>query len=212
MKFAFLKITFLLLSATPAFANQVALSYSQGFFAMIVGLPNDGKENELKASGYNYGPQLDASFLLGDEFGLLAGFAHGTVYESFSYKSTNAEKEFFESDYKYRGLKLGGWKQVDGGNLIQANLLYAKGDFHFFGKEPAVEGRTIPASMLEMEVRGLVSFFEIQKVKIDFLGGLKFFKIFLPEFTYNGRTHQSYEDQNNSKFQIMVGLGLRNIF
>lgn len=195
----------------PAFADQVALSYSSGFFAMIVGLPNDGKENELKGAGYNYGPQFDVSYLRGNELGVLAGIAHGTVYEDFSYKPTNADKEFFESDFKYRGLKLGAWKLVDGKDLIQINFVYARGDFHFFGKDPSVTGRSMPANMLEMEVRGLMSFYEIQKVKIDFIGGMKVFKIFLPEFTYNGRTHQSYEDQNNSKFQITVGLGLRNV-
>lgn len=207
----FLSFLFFLLSSKPAFADQVALSFSPGFFAMIVGLPNDGKENELKTAGYNYGPQFNVSYLLGEEFGLLAGIAHGTVYESFSYKPTNAERETFQSDYKYQGLKLGVWKQVKSADLVQVNLVYAKGNFHFFGKEPAVEGRNIPASMLEMEVRGVVSFFEIQKIKIDFLGGFKVFKIFLPEFNYNGRTHKSYEDQNNSKFQITVGLGLRNV-
>lgn len=194
-----------------ALAHQVALSFNQGFFAMIVGLPNDGKENELKTDGYNFGPQFDGTFLLGDQHGLLVGFAQGTVYEGFSYKPTNAEKEYFESDYKYRGIKLGGWIHGGDGDLIQANLVYAKGDFHFFGKKPVVEGRQVSASMLEMEVRGVVSFFEAGKVKVDFLGGFKIFKIFLPEFSYNGRTHPSHEDQNDSKFQFMIGLGFRNI-
>lgn len=174
MKIIVFIVTFVSFLNQPAFADQLALSYNEGFFAMIVGMPNDGKEN-------------------------------------FSYKPTNTEKEYFESDYKYRGLKLGGWKQVDGENLVQVNFVYAKGDFLFFGKDPVVEGRHIPASMLEMEVRGLVSFYEFQKVKFDFLGGLKVFKIFIPELNYNGRTHESHEDHNNSNFQITIGLGIRNI-
>jgi len=207
----FIIVTFIISLVQPAFADQLALSYNQGYFAMIVGLANDGKENELKSAGFNYGRQFDASYLLGEEFGVLMGISHGKVYESFSFKPTGLDKEFFESDYNYRGLKLGGWKLVDGKNLVQINFVYAKGEFHFFGKDPAVVGRNIPASMLEMEVRGLVSFYEIQKVQLDFLGGLKVFKIFIPELNYNGRTHESHEDHNDSNFQITVGLGIRNI-
>ncbi len=211
MKKIILIVMFLPFLIQPAFADQVALSYNQGFFAMIVGVPNDGKENELKTAGFNYGPQFDVSYLLGEEFGVLAGIAHGKVYESFSYKPTGLDKEVFESDYNYRGFKFGGWRLVDGKNLVQINFVYAKGEFHFFGKDPAVTGRNIPASMLEMEIRGLVSFYQIQNVQFDFLGGIKVFKIFIPELNYNGRTHESHEDHNNSHFQITLGLGLRNI-
>lgn len=191
----------------PAFshADEISLSAWSGgnLFGAI-----DKNSQKLQHSTTTSG-EYEIMYMSGEPIGISVGLARGVKRQGYTQLATASRPNaHFDSNYTYTALRVGAFARTPEGYVAQALFSYGSGSLRFKEQESVLAEKTIDASIAELEARGLFNVFEFKQVKFDIATGLRFYKVLVPGFEYNGISYGK-DESSKIRLNILIGLGVR---